>query len=125
MIRYLAEEEILLIHFKLIERYGGSHGLRDSERIKSVVAAPRQELFGAEQYSDLCEKAAVYAHNIIGDHPFTEGNKCTGITTAVIFLQRNKQSFTAKQGELENFAVRIATGRLDVPTIAAWLQAHV
>ncbi len=124
MIHYLAEEEILLAHFKLIERYGGSHGLRSVERIESVVEAPQQAVFGAEQYPEVFEKAAVYARNIIGDHPFAEGNKRTGITVAIMFLQRNGQRFTAQEGELEDFAVHIATEHLNVLAIASWLEAH-
>jgi len=124
MIHYLAEEELLLAHFKLIERYGGSHGVRDLKRIQSVIEAPKQEVFGAEQYSAIFEKAAVYLRNIIGDHPFADGNKRTGVTAAVLFLKRNGQVFTARSGELEDFAVRVATENLDVPTIAAWLRTH-
>lgn len=124
MTRYLGEEEILLAHFKLIERYGGSHGVRDLGRIKSAISAPKQSAFGIEQYADIFEKAAVCARNIIADHPFIDGNKRTGITLAVIFLQRNSKDFKAKQGELEDFAVRVATEHLDVPAIAAWLKAH-
>jgi death-on-curing protein len=124
MARYLTEEEVLLAHFKLIERYGGSHGVRDIERIKSAVAALRQEVFGEEQYPDLFEKAAVYARNIIGDHPFSDGNKRTGITVAVMFLQRNGRVFHAQKGEVEDFAVKVATNHLDLAAIAIWLQAH-
>jgi death-on-curing protein len=124
MIYYLTEEEILLAHFKLIERYGGSHGVRDLERIKSVAAAPTQEVFGQEQYPDLFEKAAVYARNIIGDHPFSDGNKRTGITSAFLFLQKNNYTSSAKLGEIEDFAVYIATKKPEVTEIAAWLKAH-
>lgn len=124
MSHYLVEEEILLAHYKLIEHYGGSHGLRSIERIKSVVAAPQQAVFGVDQYQTVFEKAAVYARNIIGDHPFADGNKRTGITVAIMFLQRNNCKFVAKRGELEDFAVRVATEHLDIPTIAAWLEAH-
>lgn len=124
MIRYLSEKDILLAHFALIERYGGSHGVRDIERIKSVVQAPRQEVFGVPQYASLFEKSAVYARNIIGDHPFNDGNKRTGITVAVLFLQLNGVVLHLKKGELEDFAVRIAVERLDVPVIAAWLNQH-
>jgi death-on-curing protein len=124
MIRYLSEAEVLLAHFKLIKRYGGSHGTRDLERIKSVVDAPRQEVFGSEQYPDLFEKAAVYARNIIQDHPFTDGNKRTGITIALMFLQRNNYKPVARKGELEDFAVKIATDHLGVPAIASWLRSH-
>lgn len=124
MTKYLTEQEILLAHFKLIERYGGSHGTRDLERIKSAVAAPAQEVFGQEQYPDIFEKAAVYVRNIIGDHPFADGNKRTGITVAVMFLLQNGQKFNAKLGELENFAVQVAVKKLEIPEIAAWLKAH-
>lgn len=124
MTDYLSESEILLAHFKLVERYGGSHGVRDVGRIRSVVEAPQQAVFGAEQYPDLFEKAAVYARNIIGDHPFNDGNERTGITVAIMFLRQNAQKFSAKKGELEDFAVRVATDHLDVPAIADWLRQH-
>lgn len=122
--KYLSAEEILLIHFKLIERYGGSHGTRDLERVRSAAVTPSQEVFGQEQYPDLFEKAAVYARNIIADHPFTDGNKRTGVTAAVMFLKQNNRVFVAKAGELEDFAVRIATDMLNVKEIAAWFKEH-
>ncbi|HTE57573.1 MAG TPA: type II toxin-antitoxin system death-on-curing family toxin [Verrucomicrobiae bacterium] len=124
MITYLTEEQILLVHFQLVERYGGSHGVRDIERIKSVAHAVRQEAFGVEQYPSLYEKAAVYVRNIIADHPFADGNKRTGITSGVMFLRMNKKRFSAKRGELEDFAVKVATDHLSVNEIAAWLEGH-
>lgn len=124
MIRYLSAEEILLTHFKLIERYGGSHRTRDIDRLKSVVAAPKQAVFGTEQYPDIFEKAAVYVHNIIGDHPFVDGNKRTGITIGIMFLQLNGKKFAARRGELEDFAVQVAIEHLHVTAIAAWLKEH-
>lgn len=67
--RYLSIEEILRLHFQIIEDFGGSHGVCDEGRLKSVAGAPKQEAFGQEQYSTVYEKAAVYFRNIIGDHP--------------------------------------------------------
>jgi len=121
---YLTLEEILRLHFQVIEDYGGSHGVRDDERLKSVVLAPRQEVFGVEQYPDVHEKAAVYMFNIIGDHAFADGNKRSGVTVAGVFLLRNGVHLTANPKELEDFAVQVAVERLDVPVIAAWLWAH-
>jgi death-on-curing protein len=122
--RYLTAEELLLIHYKLIERYGGSHGVRDIKRLASAAVAPVQEVFGAQQYPDIWQKAAVYARNIIADHPFTDGNKRTGMTAAAMFLKRNGYEFSTKPGELEDFAVKIATEHPDVQPIAAWFKAH-
>jgi death-on-curing protein len=124
MTKYLSLEEILRLHFQLIEDYGGSHGVRDEARIKSVVDAPRQEVFGTEQYETVYKKAAVYIRNIIGDHPFVDGNKRSGITVAGVFLLRNGMKLTVTPKELEDFAVAVAVEHLDVPAIAAWLQQH-
>ena len=121
---YLEAEEILLIHHQLIERYGGSHGTRDLERIKSATSAPAQHIFGEEQYRGIFEKAAVYARNLITDHPFHDGNKRTGITSAILFLNKNGHVFKANKGEIENFAVQIAVERLNISDIAVWLKQH-
>jgi len=122
--KYLEAEEILLIHHKLIERYGGSHGIRDIRRIKSVTLAPALEAFGQEQYPNVFEKAAVYSRNIISDHPFLDGNKRTGMAASVMFLKRNGYSFQAKKGELENFAVQIAVDKPSIGEIATWFKTH-
>lgn len=119
---YLSLEEILRLHFQLIEDYGGSHGVRDEGRLKSVVDAPKQEVFGHEQYSLLCEKAAVYLRNIIGDHPFSDGNKRTAITVCGIFLARNGKKLSAPPEDLEDFTVRVATEHLGIVGIARWLE---
>jgi death-on-curing protein len=108
----------------VVEDFGGSHGIRDEGRVKSVVEAPRQQVFGTEQYPDVYQKAAVYMRNIIGDHPFTDGNKRTGVTVCGVFLLRNNIRLTATATELEDFAVQIAVEHLDVTAIARWLEAH-
>jgi len=122
--RYLDAEEILLIHHRLIERYGGSHGTRNLERVKSAAIAPAQFVFGSEQYRDIFEKTAVYARNIITDHPFQDGNKRTGMAAAAMFLKRNGYQLEAKKGEIEDFAVHIATQKPIIAEIADWLENH-
>lgn len=122
--KYLNLEEILRLHFQVIEDFGGSHGVRSEDRIESVTEAPKQAVFGQEQYPSVLEKAAVYLRNIIGDHPFTDGNKRTGVTVCGVFLKRNGVTLTATPKELEDFAVRVATDHLDIEQIVAWLEKH-
>jgi death on curing protein len=122
--QYLDIEELLRLHYQLIEDYGGSHGVRDEGRLQSVIAAPAQKVFGEEQYKSVFEKAALYIGNIVADHPFVDGNKRTAVTTGGIFLLRNHRRLTVSAKELEDFVVHIAINHLDIPTIAAWLEAH-
>lgn len=119
---YVDLEEILRLHFQLVEDFGGSHGVRDEGRLASVVDAPKQEVYGTEQYPTVFDKAAVYLRNIIGDHPFSDGNKRTAVTVCAIFLMRNKKRLIADPKALEDFAVAVATEHLDIEDIAQWLE---
>jgi len=121
---HLTLEEILQLHFRVIEDFGGSHGVRDERRLMLAVAAPQQELVGREQYPSLHMRAAVYLRNIIGDHPFSDSNKRTALTVCGVFLARNDAPIIAKLKELEEFTVQIATDHLDIETIAKWLESH-
>ena len=122
--RYFTLEEVLELHYMIIEDYGGSHGVRDESRLKSLLEAPQLTAFGVEQYEGVHKKAAVYMRNVIADHIFTDGNKRTGTTLAGIFLARHDYMLTAKPKEFEDFAVSVATDHLEVPEIAEWLRGH-
>lgn len=124
MIIFLTAGEILRLHYQIIEDYGGTHGVRDENRLKSVIEAPKQQAFGHEQYPLVYDKAAVYLRNIIGDHPFSDGNKRTAVTVCAIFLARNDLRIQSTPKELEDFAVRVATEHVSVGEVAAWLEAY-
>ena len=112
------------MHFQVIEDFGGSHGVRDEARLASLISAPKQDVFGAEQYPDIYQKAAAYMRNLIGDHPFVDGNKRTAVTVAGIFLDRNGLGLTATPKGLEDFAIHIATKKPEISEIASWFKKH-
>lgn len=122
--RYLTFQQILLIHSMLIDEYGGSHGIRERGLLLSAEELPKQKAFGEELYTTVFIKAAVYARNIIMSHPFVDGNKRTGMTAAIVFLENNDHMFLAKTGEIEKFALKIIEDKLDLVAIAAWLKKH-
>lgn len=121
---YLTVAQILLIHSMLVDQYGGAHGIRDNTLLLSVEQLVAQQAFGNDLYLDAYTKAAVYVRNIITSHPFLDGNKRTGITCAVIFLENNGYVCVAKEGELEDYAVKIATDKPSIDEIAAWLKGN-
>lgn len=122
--KYFTAEEILLLHYKIVEDFGGAHGIRDDGRLKSALLAPRQTVFGHEAYPTLFDKAAVYMRGVIADHPFIDGNKRTGTVLAGLFIKRGGHELAAKPKDLEDFAVRVAVERLAATEIAAWLKSH-
>ena len=121
---FLTLEQLLELHALVISQTGGANGLRDLGRLESVIASQSQNVFGEELYPSLYEKAAALIRGIIADHPFVDGNKRTGILAGLTFLEVNKVNFKAKKGGLEDFAVEAAVKKLDIASIAAWLQKH-
>ncbi len=120
----LTLEQILQLHALVLIRDGGSDGVRDIGRLESVVSAQHQVVFGEELYATVFTKAAALMRGIIGDHPFIDGNKRTAMLAGLTLLEMNGYSFVARCGELEDFAVRVATDYLDIDAIADWLGRH-
>jgi death-on-curing protein len=120
----LTLEQLLELHALVIETSGGSAGLRDLGRLEAAIATQTQNVFGEELYPTIPDKAAALLRGIIADHAFVDGNKRTSMIAALTLLELNELHFEAKQGEIENFAVQVATEHSDVPAIAAWLRTH-
>jgi death-on-curing protein len=123
--RFLTLEQLLEIHALAIETTGGAMQLRDLGRLEAAIATQTQNVFGEELYPTLPEKAAAMMRSIIADHPFVDGNKRTGILVGLTFLRINELAFKFSDGELEDFAVNIATQHFDVPIIASWISEHL
>lgn len=123
-LRYLTAEDILRIHSIIIDETGGSHGLRDRNILLSLEHKPCQSVFGKELYPTIFLKAAVYIEHLIAFHPFVDGNKRTAMTSAGVFLENNGLKFSAGEGEIEHFALYVATKKPPLPEIAAWLKKH-
>ncbi len=121
---YLSKEDILQIHSIAIDETGGLHGVRDHVAILSLENAPKQKVFGKELYPTIFLKAAIYARDIIMNHPFLDGNKRTGMVAASVFLENNGYEVAAREGEIEKFALKIIADKLSVGAIAAWFKKH-
>jgi len=121
----LSLEQLLEIHALVLDASGGSTGLRDLGRLESAIGTQTQNVFGEELYPTIYDKAAGLIRAIIADHPFVDGNKRTAMLTGLTFLEINNLSFVAQEGEIEDFAVLIATSNLDIPAISKWLSSHI
>ncbi len=122
--KYLTARHILFLHSLALEQDGGAHGVRDYHAILSLENFSQQKVFGKELYPTLFDKAALYARNIIMNHPFLDGNKRTGMLCALTFLERNKFNIIVQKGEIEQFALLVITKRLTIQQIAQWLKKH-
>ena len=121
---YLTAKQLLLIYSMTMDETGGANGVRDNHAILLLEDLHRREFFGKELYPTLFLKAAVYARNIITEHPFVDGNKRTVMVAASVFLENNNYKITAKEGEIEKFALTIIKKKLNLKMIAEWFKEH-
>jgi death-on-curing protein len=122
-VNYLSAEQVLFIHARLVSEIGGSHGIRDLGLLESAVARPQASFEGNELYADVFAKAAALMESLVGNHPFVDGNKRTGIAAAAIFLQINGWSLTASNSDLETRTLNVVVEGTPVEDLAAWLRA--
>ncbi len=122
--RYLTPEQVLFIHARLIAETGGEHGVRDLGLLQSAVARHQVVFDGKEMYPDIYHKVAALLQSLVNNHPFTDGNKRTGITAAAMFLRINDCSFTASNQEVESFVLSVASGGQTFDSIVAWFQLY-
>lgn len=117
-------EDILRLHEFSIEKYGGSHGLRDSGLLESAIARPFQSFGGEDLYPSIFEKAAALGESLIINHPFIDGNKRTGTVAMIALLEENGLRLSIDQDDLYNFVVSISTGEKKFEEIVEWLKEN-
>ena len=81
---YLTVVEVLAMHVDQIERYGGSHGVRDPGLLEAAIYRPQ-----TGYYSDVIEEAAALWESLAQNHPFVDGNKRTAFAATYTFLAIN------------------------------------
>lgn len=121
---YLTVAEVLLLHARLIQRTGGSRGVRDVRLLESAVARPQATFEGEDLYPDLWGKAAALMQSLIQNHPFVDGNKRTALAAMGIFLELNGHTLTASNEQALDFTRQVTRGEIAPQEIAAWLKAH-
>ena len=121
---YLTIEEVILLHSRLIQRTGGAGGVRDLSLLESALARPQASFGGDDLYPDLWSKSAALMHSLSQNHPFVDGNKRTAVAAIGVFLELNGYELTASNEAALAFTRRVATGKMELEDIAAWLKVH-
>jgi death on curing protein len=117
---WLTKELILSIQEQLLVRFGGLPGLRDEGLLDSALARPLQ-LF---HYGDPTPftLGAAYAHGLVKNHPFLDGNKRIGFMAAYTFLGVNGWRLEAPEEEAVLQTLALAAGDIGAEDYAAWLE---
>jgi death-on-curing protein len=121
---WIAEEDALALHDRLLALDGGAAGVRDPGLLQSALARPQQlNAYGGD--TDLTDLAAAYTVGVVRIRPFIDGNKRTGFVVGVLFLEINGYRFAASEEEATQAVLDLAAGTLDEAAFSRWLRVNV
>ncbi|HZY92103.1 MAG TPA: type II toxin-antitoxin system death-on-curing family toxin [Thermoplasmata archaeon] len=126
-LRWLTVSEVIHIHDRMILTFGGELGILHEGKIASALDRARHStVYGTDPFPTILHKAASIMHDILVYHPFADGQKRTGLSSAFIFLGLNGFSLWSRDPPDEvHFAVSVAKGEHEVDEITEWLAERV
>jgi death-on-curing protein len=117
---YLTTIEVLAIHADLIERYGGSLGIRDRGLLEAALYRPQ-----TGYYADIIEEAAALWESLAQNYPFVDGNKRTAFAVMYTFLAINGLRLTADADETYRFISTLyEESNFSFGRLATWLREN-
>lgn len=122
---FLTLNEVLQLHTYQIEQFGGDGEVLNLGLLESAIAQPQQGFGGEFLHNDLASMAAAYLFHIVMNHPFADGNKRTGMHTALVFLELNGYELDVPVETAEQLTLRVARGEAKKPEIAAFFRSLI
>ena len=125
-IQHLQKRDILKINRRMIDIVGGtfmpSDNLLKPSALDYLIEIVSTDMFGKPLYPELWDKAGVYCFNIIANHIFHDGNKRTGLESALLFLELNGFTLNASDDDLIAFATDVASGKFTLADTQQWFK---
>ena len=113
-------QDVLAVHQRQLERFGGAPGIRDAGLIEAALARPQ-----SGYYQDLIEEAAALWESLTMNHGFIDGNKRVGLAMTDVFLRINGLKLSATSDETLSFVIgSLEAKSFEKNLLEAWLRRH-
>lgn len=120
---FMSYSEIVHIHNTAIIRFGGRRGIHDKGLLESAINHPEMMIeFGNDEDYKIHNLAAGYFFHIIKNHPFIDGNKRTGLLTALEFMYRNGFELKTNFQDLYQLALETASSQISEKEVAIFFK---
>jgi len=117
---YLTVAEVYQMQHRLIDIFGGLHGVRAKNAVEAAVFRPQTGYYNSYE-----EEAAALMESLSNNHGFLDGNKRIAFTAADVFLRRNGFCIevTGAAG-YEFINVSMERHEFRFARILAWIRQH-
>ncbi|MEC4984969.1 MAG: type II toxin-antitoxin system death-on-curing family toxin, partial [Oscillatoria sp. PMC 1076.18] len=123
--KFLSLEQVIDIHQRQIDIFGGTAGIRDKGLLVSALAQPQASFFGELLHPTIHEQAAAYLFHLAKNHPFIDGNKRTSFAVTVVFLGLNGYRLNLVSVDAYSLVIQVATGAISKAELALFLEANI
>lgn len=117
---WITLDDVLAFHDMAIRKYGGLAGVRDMGLVESAIVRPQH--VHRYETQDLLVLAATYAHGLVKNHGFVDGNKRTAMACSMTFMGINDLPFKGDPAEAVVMVEGLAASKVDRDTFADWLR---
>jgi death-on-curing protein len=116
--RFLKVDEVLAIHERLVEKFGGPAGVRDAGLLESALFRPQ-----TCYYRDLAEMATALFESLLMNRPFVDGNKRVAFFATDVFLRLNGWRLAVDADKAHRFLIRLLeSGTCDYDHLLPWVR---
>lgn len=119
---FLVLEDVLRIHARQIEKFGGTSGIRDLGLLESALAQPQATFSDKLLHATVWEQAAAYLFHLAMNHPFLDGNKRTAFAVMDTFLRLNGFVLNLTQVQKYEFVIQVVERKLSKAALAEYLE---
>ena len=120
-VQFLSRDEVLAIHQRLIDVFGGPEGVRDPGLLDSALHRPQ-----TGYYEDLSAMAAAMFESLLMNHPFVDGNKRVAFFATDVFLRLNGWYIEVDSADAHETLIEwLETGRADFDHLLVWIRDHM
>lgn len=120
-VQFLSVNEVIEIHQRLIERFGGTAGVRDKGLLESALFRPQ-----TGYYEDLAEMAAALFESLLLNHAFIDGNKRVAFFATDVFLRLNGWKISVAANAAHKFLIgMLERGDCSYEKLLPWIRDTV
>lgn len=122
---YINKQQILKLHNRIINEFGGIHGIRDERMLDSALANPLQTFAGIDLYPTCVDKAIQLCYGLIKNHPFLDGNKRIGLHSLLILFHINGLRIEFAHNELTDIIFKVADNTFSYQALLLKLKEKI
>jgi len=120
-IQYLTVDEVLEIHQRLVDYFGGPPGVRDMGLLESALFRPQ-----TGYYQDIAGQATALFESLLMNHPFVDGNKRVAFFATDVFLRLNGWKLEVDPEDAHTTLIALLEDNAcDFNRLLPWLRASL